>query len=130
MNYKIIRQPSDDKQTLGAFYDPQGKELCKTLELAWKENRQRVSCIPKGIYTVVKRTSPKYKEHFHIKDVPNREWILIHNGNFHRQILGCILVGKDHADIDKDGYKDVTSSVATMKMLNETLPEKFTLEII
>ena len=125
---EIKRQESCEKQTLGALYH-EGKEVCKTLELPWLENQRRVSCIPKGTYKVVKRHSAKYKNHFHITDVENRDWILIHHGNYYTDILGCILVGKSHTDINGDGLLDVTSSVATMKQLNDLLPDEFELVI-
>ena len=125
---EIKRQESCEKQTLGTLYY-EGKEVCKTLELPWLENQRRVSCIPKGTYKVVKRYSQKYKHHFHILDVENRDWILIHHGNYYTDILGCILVGKSHTDINGDGLLDVTSSVATMKILNDLLPDNFELVI-
>lgn len=133
MKALLKRFDYDDKQTLGdliVFNERNGIEFtCKTLELAWKDNERRVSCIPEAEYTVVKRNSPKYGDHFHILDVPNRDFILVHHGNFHSDILGCVLVGNNHIDIDGDGYKDVTSSKKTMKKLNEILPEDFTLRI-
>lgn len=133
MKALLKRFDFDDKQTLGdliVFNERNGIEFtCKTLELAWKDNERRVSCIPEAEYTVVKRNSPKYGDHFHILDVPNRDFILVHHGNFHSDILGCVLVGNNHIDIDGDGYKDVTSSKNTMKKLNEILPEEFTLRI-
>lgn len=133
MKALLKRFDYDDKQTLGdliVFNERNGIEFtCKTLELAWKDNERRVSCIPEAEYTVVKRNSPKYGDHFHILDVPNRDFILVHHGNFHSDILGCVLVGNNHIDIDGDGYKDVTSSKNTMKKLNEILPEEFTLRI-
>jgi len=125
----IKREPSDDKQTLGLMYQD-GKVIAHTLELAWLENKSRISSIPLGTYKVVKRTSAKYGEHFHVLDVPNRSYILIHNGNYHTQILGCILVGNSHTDINQDGFKDVTSSVNKMKELVKLLPAEFELEIV
>ena len=117
-------------QTLGELlFD--GKVLCKTLELPWMNNERGKSCIPTGEYTVVRRVSPKYGEHFHLVDVPGRQWILIHPANYVSQWLGCIAVGKAHRDINGGGRKDLTSSVDTMKMLLQTLPKKaFKLEII
>lgn len=133
MKALLKRFDYDDKQTLGdliVFNERNGIEFtCRTLELAWKDNKRRVSCIPEGEYTVVKRNSPKYKDHFHILDVEGRDYILIHHGNFHSDILGCVLVGKNHIDIDGDGYKDVTSSKKTMGRLNEVLPKEFILRI-
>lgn len=133
MRAKLIRLQRDDKQTLGHLYVYNGiKKVfeCKTLELTWKGNQRRISCIPAGKYNVVKHKSPKFKNSFWIKNVPNRSEILIHRGNFHFDILGCILVGRNHTDINNDGYRDVTSSVATMKQLYEQLPNKFSLHIV
>lgn len=126
----LNRFASEHKQTLGEFVF-HGEVLCKTIELPWKDNRKGQSCIPRGQYRVIRRWSPKYGEHFHILDVPNRNYILIHAANYSRQLLGCIGVGQDHKDIDKDGLRDVTSSRATMKMLLATLPiESFQLIIV
>ncbi len=69
-----------------------------TIELPWKDNEKRVSCIPEGDYTVVlrdKNQSGKFKyDHLHILDVPNRSYILFHVANYPRDILGCIGTGK------------------------------------
>ena len=102
---------------------------CYTLELPWNDNKKQVSCIPKGEYNVEKRQSTKYKNHFHVLDVPNRSYILIHQGNYNWHTKGCILVGKTLTDINGDGLRDVTSSVATMNKLNKILPNYFKLEI-
>jgi hypothetical protein len=125
----ITRVNHQDKQTLG-YMIYNGREVAKTLELPWKDNARRISCIPKGVYKVVRRNSAKYGEHFHISTVANRSLILIHNGNYHFQINGCILVGKDHKDINMDGYMDVTNSKPTMDRLLKTLPKSFKLEIV
>ena len=130
----IQRKQFGEKQTLGEFtiYEDRVKPIfdCKTLELEEDKNARRDDCIPRGTYTVVKRNSPKYGDHFHVIDVPDRSYILIHHGNYNRDILGCILVGRKHVDIDGDGLKDVTASKGTMKDLNKLLPNKFTLKII
>jgi hypothetical protein len=125
----INRYKSDNKQTMGEMvYN--GKVIAKTLELAWRDNEHQISCIPTGIYHVVRRWTSKYGNHFWIKDVPNRDMILIHHGNFHFNVLGCILVGKEHIDINYDGYKDVTASKVKMRELNKILPFDFELKII
>jgi len=127
MEIALKRTQHQDKQVLGEMV-VNGRTI-KTLELAWKGNQQKVSCIPTGTYSVVKRNSAKYGDHFHVLDVPNRSFILIHHGNYHTDILGCILVGFSHADINKDGYLDVTNSRAAMKYLNDNLPNEFSLRI-
>lgn len=133
MHVKIQRIQKDDFQTLGilTIYDDNNfpKWECRTLELPDKDNQSRISCIPEGTYTVVKRNSAKYGDHFHIKDVPNRSYILVHNANYKRQLLGCIAVGLSHTDIDGDGHRDVTRSKSTLKDLNRELPDTFQLEI-
>lgn len=130
----IVRFQRDEKQTLGKglildkALDPLF-EFC-TLELPWENNEQRVSCIPAGTYKVVKRYSRKYKRHLHITNVPGRSYILIHPGNYHSQILGCILPGSEHADINQDGHMDVIQSRQTMERIMDLVPAHFTLQII
>lgn len=133
-NLKVILDRFDkgEKQTLGFLMVLISNELklklC-TLELPWLENQKRISCFPVGIYPVEKRYSAKYGWHFHIKDVPNRDFILIHVANFVRQLLGCVAVGLKHTDIDGDGLRDVTSSRKAMDLLLKILPDKFEIEI-
>ncbi len=133
MHVKIQRIQKDDFQSLGIWtiYDDNNfpKWECRTLELPDKDNQSRISCIPEGTYTVVKRNSAKYGDHFHILDVPNRSYILVHNANYKRQLKGCIAVGLSHTDIDGDGHRDVTRSKSTLKDLNRELPDTFQLEI-
>jgi hypothetical protein len=129
MTITIKRLSDDGFQTLGIMTLPNGK-VYQTLELAWKNNQKQISCIPKGCYQVTKRVSAKYGEHFHILDVKNRDFILIHQANFHSQLMGCVAVGKGLADINKDGRLDVTSSKQAMKELLSALPNKFQLQIL
>jgi len=132
MEVIIDRLNYSDKQVEGllTIYDGEEKVFnCWTLELPDLDNQPRISCIPKGEYNVVKRFSPKYKYHFHILEVPNRSYILIHQANFVSQLRGCIAIGKTLKDINNDGLKDVTSSVMTKNKLLKILPNKFTLTI-
>jgi hypothetical protein len=133
MKMVIERNLYSKKQTTGKMtvYDAKGKVIfsCFTLELADNGNKKRISCIPAAEYTVKKRTSQKYGNHFHIQDVPNRDFILIHTGNFYYEILGCVLVGDTLADVNKDGERDVLNSKKTMNKLLEIMPNSFKLEI-
>lgn len=134
MKAELIRQEYTDKQVTGILriLDEKNNVVTTftTLELAWKNNQRKISCIPKGTYTCVARVSPKYGRHFHVTNVPNRDLILIHHGNFHADILGCILIGKAHKDINKDGYKDVVQSKVAMAELVSFMPDKFELTIV
>ena len=69
----------------------EGKFICNTIELPWKKNETKVSCIPEGKYFIKKRYSDKFKWHLEIMNVENRKFILIHPANNARQELkGCI----------------------------------------
>ncbi len=66
--------------TNGSLY-VNGKLLCHTIELPWKDNRPRISCIPEGRYAVERRWSPRFGYHLWIKGVPGRSLILMHPAN-------------------------------------------------
>lgn len=125
----INRIAREDKQTLGELTIEGVDDKFYTMELPWLDNQKRISCIPEGKYQVVRRWSEKYGNHFHVLEVPNRSYILIHFGNYKHNTLGCILPGLSHADINGDGYRDVTSSKLTMEKLYDLLPERFYMEI-
>ncbi len=129
--FNLIRSYWNDKQVEGRLFI--GADFVLTLELPWRDNKRGISCIPAGRYTVVRRTSPKYGEHFHITNVPNRDLILIHSGNYagsknkltgRSDIKGCVLVGAKMADINGDGILDITNSKKSMKKLLKLLPKE------
>jgi len=125
---RVVRTIDNGKQTNGVMYVEKDGAIvfeCFTLELPWKDNKRRESCIPAGTYKAVKHKSPKFGNSVWIKDVPNRAEILIHPANYVRQLLGCIAVGASLQDIDKDGLEDTTASRATMDKLLAILPNSF-----
>ena len=62
-----------------------------TIELPWRENTKRVSCIPEGDYELKPRYSEKFKHHLALQNVPNRSLILIHPANdANKELQGCI----------------------------------------
>lgn len=68
-----------------------GKFICYTIELPWKENETKVSCIPEGEYVIRKRYSRKYNWHLEVVDVPSRKRILLHPANnAQSELKGCI----------------------------------------
>lgn len=68
-----------------------GELICYTIELPWRENQRKVSCIPEGKYFIVKRYSAKYRWHLEICGVPNRQFVLFHPANnARRELQGCI----------------------------------------
>ena len=69
----------------------EGKEICKTIELPWRNNKARVSCIPEGKYKIRKRYSAKFKWHLELINVKNRKYILLHPANNAlKELNGCI----------------------------------------
>jgi hypothetical protein len=65
--------------------------LMYTIELPWKSNLARVSCIPEGSYELVKRWRPKFNRHLQVMNVPQRSFILIHPANdAMHELKGCI----------------------------------------
>lgn len=102
---------------------------CKTLELAWRENKKQLSCIPKGSYKASKWNSPKHGACFKIHNVEGRTNILIHAGNYKKQTLGCILVGERFKDLDGNRITDITNSKKTLNELIDLLPSDFEITI-
>lgn len=135
MKRLLLERITDDGiQTLGKLFVLDEEDMseweCDTLELPWKRNRQNISCIPVGNYTVKKRTSAKFKKHFHVTNVEGRAYILIHAGNFYTDIRGCIMVGKDLKEKDGDGRLDLDKSRVALGELLSQCPDEFELEII
>lgn len=127
MRLLLNRYMQDDTQTIGNLFllDNSNNMLARwdSLELPWKENQRRVSCIPVGSYKCKKHRSPKFGWSLWLQDVPNRSEILIHQGNYYTDILGCILIGKDLKDINADGHQDVTRSKVAMRELMMALTD-------
>ena len=129
----INRFQEDKHQTLGQLSVFKGDKIvfqCCTLELPNKGNKRNVSRIPAGEYKAIKHWSPKFGETLWLQDVEDRSEILIHQGNYRTQIRGCILVGASHKDIDGDSFRDVTSSVRTLRRLLKVAGDTNTVKII
>ena len=69
----------------------QGKLICESIELPWRNNKRNISCIPEGKYLLIKRHHAQHGIQLALSIVPNREAILIHPANFAlRELQGCI----------------------------------------
>jgi hypothetical protein len=108
----------------------------KVLELPWKDNQRRISCILPAPgetheYLVEKMQPNAHRNYvyFHVTNVPGRDAILWHPGNYTSQILGCHLPGEAFVDLNKDGLPDIANTTATLKILAALLPDKFKLTI-
>lgn len=96
---------------------------CFSLELPWLRNNKNISCIPAGQYRAQKYASPKHGNVLLLQNVPGRDYIEVHAGNYTKQILGCILVGKAITYLDRDTIPDVTQSKNTLNTLLSLIPE-------
>ncbi len=68
-----------------------GKLIGDTIELPWRENRRRISCIPEGRYRIKRRFSEKFNWHCYVESVTGRDGILIHAfNNALKESKGCI----------------------------------------
>ena len=71
------------------------EDFCFVLEEPWRDNEPNVSCIPTGIYEVVREWSNKFQtELFEIKGVPGRSESKFHKGNTVDDTEGCPLLGE------------------------------------
>lgn len=69
----------------------QGKFICHTIELPWKNNDPKVSCIPEGDYFIRKRYSNRFQWHLELIAVSGRSLILFHPANCAlSELQGCI----------------------------------------
>jgi hypothetical protein len=76
--------------TNGKLYSNEAFQ-CYTIELPWKDNQPKVSCIPEGRYRLKKRYSPRFQHHILIEHVAGRSLILIHPANdAQKELRGCI----------------------------------------
>ena len=65
--------------------------ISQTIELPWRNNQRRVSCIPEGRYRLIKRFTAEKGKHLAFVNVPGRSAILIHAANdAKKELLGCI----------------------------------------
>lgn len=120
-NATIVRQPSDEKQTLGTIQIKDSDWKRCTLELPWLNNEANKSCIPTGTYRCSYTRSNRLSGlvghdvfTYELQHVPDRAGIRIHSANESFQLLGCIALGSAEMDINKDGEEDVINSRVTV----------------
>ena len=95
---ELYRKYKKSDYTIGKLYI-NGTYFCDTLEDTVRPNGVKVygeTAIPYGKYKVVLSYSPKFKRVLpEILSVPMFTGVRMHRGNWAKDTLGCILVGKN-----------------------------------
>jgi len=113
--------------TLKVFINNKLKYECKCLELPYKNNEKKISCVKPGTYPIVLEYSPAFKMNlWELKNVPNRSESKIHIANYVTELEGCIAPGLEQKDINGDGLVDnVNSRIAFNKIMDITKDFKY-----
>lgn len=120
---RLVRVSEHNGATLGVLCIDDVPEFV-TLEDAWRANERRISCIPVGRYKVKPRNSPKFGLTWQVMDVPERDHILFHAGNTHRDTHGCILLGMQYGRLgDESAILASRSAFNRFKDLMAGTPE-------
>jgi hypothetical protein len=112
--------------TMGQL-DFSGHEPFYTIELPWNFNMTNTSCIPEAVYNVMPFNWEEdplhhFKRVYEIKDVKDRQNILIHNGNWASDSKGCIIIGMKHGELG--GKPAVLDSNLALSMLKSYIGEQ------
>lgn len=134
MTAEIQRILLNDKQTLGILTAVNTNDeifVCKTLELAWKDNKPNISCIPSGVYECKYTRSNRLSQvkgtdfyTYEVLGVKGRAGIRIHAANYFFQLLGCIALGSAHKDLNLDQQLDLVHSGTTITQFENFMERK------
>jgi hypothetical protein len=137
-HYTLYRTPSADDGTFGTI--EVAGTVFHTAELPWRGNKNQISCIPVGVYTVVPRpASAKFNyPHYHITNVQGRDMVLIHVGNYAGDtamgykcdVQGCILIGEALTKLNAKQRMITNSKKAFAKFMELMENQAFELEIV
>lgn len=108
----LKRYTTDAPATLGTL-TVDGSLHSDTIELPWRDNQPRISCIPAGRYRVTLEYSVHLKRAtLRLQDVPGRSGILIHPANHPDELEGCITLGKRYS---RDGVMESRMAVEALE---------------
>lgn len=135
----LTRTESSDEGTFGIMTF--GGNTVFTVELPWRDNAKRVSCIPEAIYVCRMVRSPKFGNIYGVMDVVDRANVLIHSANlagdeslgYTTQLRGCIApclrLGKLRNKAGNLQKAGLVSRPALSKLMEWASGEPFKLEI-
>lgn len=132
----LNRFEKTEQGTFGVWACPELSFICYALELPWKNNKNKVSCIPADTYIVEIMKSHHYGYIYHITSVQGRSWILTHWGNwagntklgYKTNSQGCILLGAKRGILCRQ-RAILNSRITVKKFMRVMKGNKFTLII-
>ncbi len=121
----ITRKPSTDQGTPGYFSF--GDRTLRCMELPWRDNKPRVSCIPPGTYRAALYNSPKHGTVYMLQGVPGRSDVEIHSANFAGdtslgwacELLGCIAPAESIGTMAPQGKPEQMAGLQSRAALAE-----------
>lgn len=141
MKLTLIREIFTDKTTIGSLFID-GKFFCYTLEdkdrgltsdMTLEEIKKikvyGETAIPLGSYKLILNASPKFNRVLpRLQEVKGYEGVLIHRGNYAKDTLGCILVGKEKSKDNQSILYSTDKELELVKLLSNQ--KDITLEIV
>lgn len=134
MTAEIDRIIRNDKQSLGVLTAVNAKDeifVCKSLELAWKDNKPNISCIYPGVFECVYTRSNRLSlikgtdfYTYEVLGVKGRAGIRIHSAVFFFHLKGCIALGSAHKDLNLDQQLDLVHSGTTITQFENFMERK------
>lgn len=123
---KETRYIQDENQTMGScvVLGDNNQPIFASLLLTrgWLNNQSNVSCLPIGVYPVVKEWSEKYKRDlWEVKETGPRSEIKFHPLNYYFDSEGCNGLGRRPKYLNKDKYLDLTDSRNTINDFHKAL---------
>jgi hypothetical protein len=87
----IIKRTLGQQGCNGELYI-NGRFICYTIELPWRDNQRQISCIPAGRYTLRSHRSPTFgRVAYVIGTQPQRDFVYFHAANNAlTELKGCI----------------------------------------
>ena len=106
-----------------------------TVEREWADNKPNMSCLPVGVYDLIKYSSAKYPNTYALQNKGLGVWAywsgeavrfacVLHSANFPWQLEGCVAAGNHRRGIVPGFQWGVTSSSITVRELKEYIRDK------
>ena len=136
---RLGRRQSTDEGTFGVLTF--GKDAVHTVELPWRDNKPRRSCIPTGAYSCAMVNSPRFGRVYGVRGVPGRTHVLLHAANlagdtdlgWTTQLHGCIApcrrIGSMRNNAGRMQAAGLVSVSALRALMTWANGQPFTLEI-